>query len=149
MIDRPAPSTKLSSVIENMDPPAEAVLNQSFISEHTEFENFGSMLEENDWLTESGDIDYQITIDDVDGVVSQTSEFNNWFEMVKTALDELWKDKERNRRQFKRYSCNLNVEFQTGMKEKSGTVLDISKKGLQLETEADLPSTGILEIELP
>lgn len=146
----PTKQKSLHSTLNRLHIEPESLFTDSFINKVTDYTCFEEMLVNNDWLNSKNDgLDHGITVGEADEVILKNSKFKNWQQFLQKALKRYWEEGNKDRRRYNRYECDIQVKIYMGEKEFCGTVLDISKKGLKLETKEDVPETDIIEIKFP
>jgi len=139
----------LRVIIDSLDLDYEEVFSDSFMAEHTDFSSIDEMFEEGDFYNSRGSIDHQITVGDADDLADKHSAYPTWHQLMDQALDEYWKSPHENRRRHERHECDIDVSVEAGMSTFDGRLVDISKKGFQVETQREIPNTRTVKVELP
>ncbi len=67
--------------------------------------------------------------------------------MLSEALDNYWGDTETNRREYPRYSCNKTAVIEQGNDQIRGTVKEVSKNGMCLQTPTPLKEARLTHVK--
>lgn len=145
----PEKEISLRQNLEQVGPDTEELFEDEFLQEHTSYDTFDEFIRDLGGYNPRGEIPFQLTIGDADKVVEKKTEFDSWFEMQDEALSEFWADEGQNRRRHTRHDCDIDVVLEVGSDQFRGKIVDISKSGLGLQTEGDIPNTRFIKVHIP
>lgn len=135
--------------LKEPEAPAGEILTNAFIDKHTDFDDFNDMLEAGDFLNEDGEISLDVMVGEMDEFVRSNSSFDSWGQLFKQALEDWWNQSGDNRRDHERRSCDIDVTVEVGATELNGTILDVSRSGMRVETAEEPPNSRTVNVHLP
>jgi len=142
-------ASKVRDTLKEPEASPDDIFDESFMTQNTNFSTFQELLDAGNFLDDSGEISYSTMVGDMDEFVREHTQFDSWSTMFEQALQRWWDDPGKNRRDHPRRPCDVDVTLEVGSKETLATMVDVSKSGLQIKTNDELPSTRTLKVHIP
>lgn len=123
---------------------------EHFLREVSSFGSFEKLLEESPWSYQ-GDVTFSesVSLEDFDAYIEETTDFSSWEQMCATATERLRDDPDRQRRHPRHETDPVEVTVEYGEREMKGELRDISRSGLRLKVEGELPEQGTIRARIP